>query len=648
MNLLLSLCLMFCIIPFKPTTPLLTPVLASSDFIIDEAGALVSYEGEESVIVIPDEVITIKERAFYENQTITSVKMGNQVTTIEIEAFANCQNLQNVELSSNIVSIGKEAFMNTTSLESIEIPASLSTVGYSSLGVFYQSGLKKAVIEEGMIEMPFYLFRNATALEDVTLPSTLEKIYDGGFYNCSALERIDLPESLTYLGGSIFYNCKRLSDVTLPSKLEYMGIDVFENCVALTSINIPKSLNRIASTSDGIFKGSSLKEVHFEEGITTIPTYLFKNTTSLKSIEFPKTLERINDGAFMGCNGLTEVHLPEGFNHLRRHAFALCKKLNIVTGLDELTYFDEKAFASSSKICLYVQENTLAHQVALNKGWNYVLTTKPQPVEMINIQPLTDTSFQLTWESDGQNDGYLVEYYPTSDETAKKSIQTTEKVIEIDNLDTNKSYVFEVKAMNMYTPVAIYSKVTKKIYDKTYKIPQILKMEQASSSALRITWEPCRSGNVIELYRSTSKDGAYKLMGTYESTKTSVILAGQKTGKTYYFKIKEASSGTDVIECDFSDVKSGSTQLYKNTLKIEKGETIKLKWNAVSGASYYQIYRAKGHGEKFKKMITLANNKRAYTLKAKTTSKAYYYKIRGYKNYSSGKVYSPFSNIVKD
>ena len=154
MNLLLSLCLMFCIIPFKPTTPLLTPVLASSDFIIDEAGALVSYEGEESVIVIPDEVITIKERAFYENQTITSVKMGNQVTTIEIEAFANCQNLQNVELSSNIVSIGKEAFMNTTSLESIEIPASLSTVGYSSLGVFYQSGLKKAVIEEGMIEMP--------------------------------------------------------------------------------------------------------------------------------------------------------------------------------------------------------------------------------------------------------------------------------------------------------------------------------------------------------------------------------------------------------------------------------------------------------------------------------------------------------------
>lgn len=643
MKIMISLCMMFlCIFPFQVTIQ-----STNEGFIIDEAGNLICYEGQESEIEIPSEVVTIKAEAFYGNSYIKHVKMSNQVKVIEKEAFAYCENLQSIALSSQLETIGAEAFMYTKSLEAISIPASLKASEYCEQGYFYQSGLKKVFIEEGMQELPYYLFKNASSLQEVVFASTITKIQDGAFYNCDGLKTIKLPDQLTYLGDNVFYHCDRLSKVNLPTHLEYMGADVFQNCISLTSIHIPKSLTRIAYTSDGIFAGTALNNVTFEEGITIIPQYLFKGATNLTSIQFPEKLERINDGAFYGCDGLSEVSLPASFQHLRRHAFASCKGLKAVTGLDALTYLDEKAFSNSDQICLYIKENTLAHQIAQTKGWNYVVAVQPESINHIEILQINNTTVQLKWESNDLNDGYEIEYYEEEHPESTQSTYSKDKEVCIEDLQTNRSYIFQVRALNDLNPVYIYSDAFNKQYTMHVGSVEILKVEQASSTALRITWEKSSDAEKYELYRSTSYDGRYYLVGTYDASKTSAIIANQQTGKTYYYKIREVKKYPSYHMDVFSNIKSGASKLYANHLEFD-GTLNRLKWNAVSGASYYQIYRAKGHGAKFEKLITLSKNKRSYTLKKNPSKQKYYYKIRGYKSYHNQRVYSAFSNIVSD
>ena len=325
-------------------------------------------------------------------------------------------------------------------------------------------------------------------------------------------------------------------------------------CMSLTDINIPKSLKRVAMTTDGIFHQTNLQNVTFEEGLTVIPSYLFREAESLPKIEFPNTLIKIDDGAFFGCDGLTEIHLPESLKELERHAFASCKQIKAVYGIDHLTYLDEKAFSTSDQVCLYGKEGTIAHQVALKKGWDFVVTR----LDAIEI-----------------------------------------------------------------TTIA-----------------------QASSSALKISWTAVNEGNEVELYRSTSETGKYYLMGTYGFEKNYAIVKEQKTGQTYFYKVRVVKKDNKEITSDFSEIKSGASVLKACELKVSETNQKTLKWNAVSGAHYYQLYCAEGIGSKFKKIITLSKNKREYVITEENT-KTTYYKIRGYKKYDEGNVYSEFSNIVK-
>lgn len=612
-------------------------VHAQDNFVIED-GVLISYQGDASELALPEGITTIQEKAFYGNSTITSITMNDEVRVIEKEAFAYCENLQNIHLSAQLESLGAEAFMHTKQLTHIYLPPSLKIIDYCDFGIFYGSGLECVYIGDGMEELPYYLFKNAKQLKEVYLPQSLSKIQDGAFYQCSQLQIIGLPQNLTYLGDHVFYQCVQLSDVLLPSKLEYMGADVFEGCSALTKIHIPKSLKRIALTSDGIFSHTNLQDVSFEAGIRVIPQYLFKNATTLTKLQIPDTVEQIQDGVFYGCDGLSEVYLPSSVVHLRRHAFASCKNLKNVYGLDQLTYFDEKAFSDSNNICVYVSEGSLVYEAALRKGWDYVLMQSPNAVSSIAMIQ-QDDKVKLTWEHDGWNDGFMVSY----DEEGQNeviNVFTSEPYVEIEGLHFDTNYVFEVVSLKQYPYVLKTSLLQQLSYTLLLQPVEIVQVEQASSTALKVTWQQSQYATSYELYRATSIDGKYYLMGTYAAPKTSAIIKGQQTGRTYYYKVKAIRG---VQSSDFSSIQSGKSILYQNQLQYNNN---KLTWNAVSGASYYQLYRAIGSGSKFQKLITLAQNKRSYVISNHETSPTYY-KIRGYKKYGDNYVYSTFSNIVK-
>ena len=80
-------------------------------------------------LVIPGNVTSIGNWAFYNCGSMTSVTIPNSVTSIGEGAFYGCSGLSSVEIPNSVTSIGREAFYGCTGLTSVTIPNSVTSIG---------------------------------------------------------------------------------------------------------------------------------------------------------------------------------------------------------------------------------------------------------------------------------------------------------------------------------------------------------------------------------------------------------------------------------------------------------------------------------------------------------------------------------------
>ena len=95
------------------------------------------YQNEDIVsIAIGNNVIYIGKYAFYQCPNLETVKFGKRVSVISTCAFTQCPNLENVTLPSSIRRIGAKAFYQCTSIKVLKINGSaLEYVGKKGLAV---------------------------------------------------------------------------------------------------------------------------------------------------------------------------------------------------------------------------------------------------------------------------------------------------------------------------------------------------------------------------------------------------------------------------------------------------------------------------------------------------------------------------------
>ena len=95
---------------------------------LGQAGHLFLEGKEVTDLIIPDNVTSIGDFAFYGCTGLTSVTIPNSVTSIGKNVFEKCSNLTSVTIPNSVESIGYYAFHNCTSLTSIEIPSSVTSI----------------------------------------------------------------------------------------------------------------------------------------------------------------------------------------------------------------------------------------------------------------------------------------------------------------------------------------------------------------------------------------------------------------------------------------------------------------------------------------------------------------------------------------
>ncbi|MDR2193932.1 MAG: leucine-rich repeat domain-containing protein [Treponema sp.] len=79
-------------------------------------------------LILPDNLASIENSAFYQWDRLTHVTMPKSVRIIGAEAFRGCRGLTGVTIPSGVVSIGRNAFSGCSELTRVTIPSSVTGI----------------------------------------------------------------------------------------------------------------------------------------------------------------------------------------------------------------------------------------------------------------------------------------------------------------------------------------------------------------------------------------------------------------------------------------------------------------------------------------------------------------------------------------
>ncbi len=226
---------------------------------------------------------------------LKTVVLPANLKTIGDKAFYGCGNMTSINIPANVTAIGKEAFSNCSALINISII--------------------------GVTELSNSLFSGCSSLETITLNSNLTRVGDSAFAGCSSLKESHLPASVTYVGSGAYYGCSSLSELTLPFAGTAINNSSFKSLfTSYYSESIPKSIKKITILGGNIGSNTfedcgGIEEIVLSGDTTTsIGSYAFSNCYLLKKITISKTLENIGSNAFSGCDRLYTVIAPSTIN----------------------------------------------------------------------------------------------------------------------------------------------------------------------------------------------------------------------------------------------------------------------------------------------------------------------------------------------
>ena len=576
-------------------------------------------------IVIESGVTGIGNYAFYYCEALTSVTIPNTVTAIGDEAFRNCKALTGVTIPNSVTTIGDGAFSYCEALTGMTIPGSVKTI--SGRAFSSCTSLRSVTIPNGVTVIDESLFYGCTSLTSVTIPKSVTSIGWSAFFRCSSLKSVNIPSSVTTIDSNAFSECTRLTSVTIPSSVTSIGYGAFSGCTSLTSVTIPNS-------------------------VTAIYGNAFSGCTSLTNLTIPDSVTTIGSGAFKDCSALTEIKLPSALKAIESETFSNCVKLSSVTIPKNVTDIEEKAFYYCESLTDVYYDGTAADWAKLTvASGNGDLTNATLHCAAVPAAPVVKLGNSaasgkpvLTWNAVPGATSYKV--YRATSKSGTYSLLGTVTTTSYTNTGAKEgtTYYYRVKAANGAGESAYSNVVSGKVVVTPKPAAPVVKIgNSAASGKPMLTWNAVSGATAYKVYRATSQNGTYSLLGTV--TTTSYTNTGAKAGVTYYYKVKAVNSAG---ESAYSNVVSGkvksvtpkpSAPVVKIGHSATSGKPM-LTWNAVSGATSYKVYRATAKNGTYSLLGTVTTT--SYTNTGAKAGTTYYYKVKAVN--SAGE--SAYSNVV--
>lgn len=307
------------------------------DFII-ENGILLSYEGADSEVTIPSEVIYIGDNAFRNNTSLEKVVLGDSVRGIGNCAFYGCTSLKYVEQTESVSAVGAYAFYDTSFLKGKRD----EFFAINDILVKYNGSSSDVVIPSNIRSISPYTFAYDSSVVSAEIGSSVEEIGEGAFYMCGNLESVEIDPDVSVIGGYAFFDTPWLEEDSREFMVEGRGILI--DC---------------KSNSDNIV---------IPDDVATIGTGAFY-MSGLKSVVFSQNTKVIGMRSFMGCKNLEEIEIPNGVLLIDAQAFYNCTALKSVYVAPSVEIIKTQSFVNDSgRLVLYGAYGSAAEQYASENG----------------------------------------------------------------------------------------------------------------------------------------------------------------------------------------------------------------------------------------------------------------------------------------
>lgn len=549
------------------------------------------------------------------------------------------------------------SFIGTT--KSITVPAKIGgqrVLKVSGLcGNSMRSSITSVTFSSGIKELGDGLLKEYIALERVSLPDSLTTIGKDVFFGCTSLTGITIPTSVTSIGSGAFGNCPSLISASLSCRASEIPSKLFANDTSLTTITLP---NYATSIGDLAFEGCvSLKSIVVPDSVKSIGANAFGNCTALTDVSLPSELKTLGNLAFYNCNRLTTVLVPSKTKTIGEEAFCNCSQLkevyisssvniiksDIFRGCDALEkvvfggdYFNFGSFSITADM------GTVYYPAKYASSWAEYTASKKQSYQAPStltisgsqtVSPGEKINLKVTLNGDFKNAYSLASSNPT-----------------VATVSADGTVLARATGVTTITATSITG--ISKTYNITVKpnVPQSVKATSKTITSIDVTWGASYNATGYYIYRSTSKTGTYKKVGS--STTTTYTDKGLTKGKTYYYKVVAyVSSDGQKVTSGYSNVASGkATSPAPATISAKKAKTkvAKITWGKSTGANGYEVYMATSKNGKYTKIATINKaSTLSYTKSGLTNGKTYYFKVRSYITVNGKKVYSEYTTVAK-
>lgn len=332
-------------------------------------GCDTSAEGE---IVIADKVngvpvILIKDNAFDDTESVTSVTIPETVTNIGMSAFFSCGKLAEFIVDENnavyssadgvlyskdrselilypenksdekfsipygVRKIGRRSFSSNNNLSELTMPVTVDKIeGYAFVSCknlrFFniinpECELEEFCINKGMLlgyaDSTAQAYAEENGLEFLTLNDRPREIKEAPLTIIAYLDHAEVKQCDTSADGEI--TIPEMANNVPVTKIQYMA---FDNCTGITKVNIPDTVTEIGERA-------------------------FGDCTALVSADIPDSVTELGEYAFCGCSALEDVTIPDSITELKTMVFSRCDSLKTITIPSSVTSLGSGVFAMS-------------------------------------------------------------------------------------------------------------------------------------------------------------------------------------------------------------------------------------------------------------------------------------------------------------
>ena len=266
-----------------------------------------AFEWCESLtdISIPGSVIEIGNRVFYGCENLTKINVDSSNTKYSsadgvlfdkgktwLIQYPEGKKDTVYIIPYDVTSIGNDAFFGCSSLTSITIPNGVSSIGNGAFE--YCSSLKSITIPYGVTSIGSEAFYGCSSLASITIPDGVTNIGKETFFGCLNLTSVSIPDSVIEIGDNAFYRCDNLTQINVaPQNTKYLSEDgvLFNKEMTELILYPPQKKDTSYSVPNGVVK----------------MTNAFGSCPYLERISIPGTVTGLSGSSFVLCVNIKSI-----------------------------------------------------------------------------------------------------------------------------------------------------------------------------------------------------------------------------------------------------------------------------------------------------------------------------------------------------